>query len=136
MTPYKKPIPVPDQVSAGYWEACSKHKLVLQQCDDCGHLQFYPRPLCLSCMSEKLSWKEASGKGKVHTFSVVRQNRSPGFAEDVPYVLSVVELAEGPHMTSNIVGCIPEDVRVDLPVEVIFEDISESISLPKFRPCK
>jgi len=85
-------------------------------------------------MSEQLSWKKSDGKGTIHTFSTVRQNRSPGFVEDVPYVLAVVTLEEGPRMTTNIVQCAPEDVRIGLPVEVVFEDIADGISLPKFRP--
>lgn len=134
MSAYKKPVPVPDHVSAPYWAGCARHELLLQCCDACGTVQFYPRPICLSCMSEQLTWKKANGKGTIHTFSTIRQNRSPGFIEDVPYVLAVVTLDEGPNMTTNIVQCAPEDVRIGLPVEVVFEDISDGISLPKFRP--
>lgn len=76
----------------------------------------------------------SSGKGQVYTYTVTLQNRSPGFASETPYVLAYIELEEGVRMMSNVVGCPPEDVRIGMLVEVVFEQATEEITLPKFRP--
>jgi uncharacterized OB-fold protein len=88
------------------------------------------------CGSRDVTWKQASGRGTVYTFSIVQRAPTPGFAEDVPFVNAIVELEEGPRMMSSLVGVEPEPskVSVGMPVEVTFEDITEEISLPKFRP--
>ena len=134
MTKYLKPIPVPDQVSRTFWQGCQRQELLLQKCHNCGRFQFYPRPLCINCMSQDLEWVRSSGKGTVHTFTVTHQNMMPGFAQEVPYVFAIVELAESVRLTTNIVGCPPEQVYIGMPVVVVFEPISPEISLPKFRP--
>jgi uncharacterized protein len=75
----------------------------------------------------------ASGRGKVLSFTVVRRPVSPAFAQEIPYIVALVTLEEGPQMMTNIVGCAPEDVTIGMPVEVIFEDWTDTISIPKFR---
>jgi hypothetical protein len=77
---------------------------------------------------------EAIGKGKVYTYAVYHQAYQPGFENELPYVTAVVELEEGPHFLSNIVGCRPDEVKCDMPVQVVWEDITEEFSLPKFKP--
>jgi uncharacterized OB-fold protein len=131
---YAKPLPRIDEESKGFWEACQRHELYLQRCGDCGALRHYPRALCPSCLSERIEWLRASGKGTVYTFTVTHQNQSAGFRDALPYVLAYVELAEGPRMLTNIVGCAPDDVRIGMPVEVVFEDVTPSVTLPKFKP--
>lgn len=131
---YAKPLPRIDEESKGFWEACQRHELYLQRCGDCGALRHYPRALCPSCLSERTEWLRASGKGTVYTFTVTHQNQSAGFRDALPYVMAYVELAEGPRMLSNIVGCAPDDVRIGMPVEVVFEDVTPSVTLPKFKP--
>lgn len=133
-TDYKKPLPRPTPVSAPFWQAAKEHRLVVQRCPHCSNLQHYPRPFCLRCAAEDLTWQECSGRGRVYAFTVVRQAASPAFADDVPYVLAVVELAEGPHMTANLVGCAPDDVRVGMSVMAVYEDATPEITLIKFRP--
>ncbi len=86
------------------------------------------------CYSYDTEWIVASGKGKVYTFAVYHQAYYKVFENDLPYVTAVVELEGGPRLLSNIVGCSPEEVRCDMPVEVTWEDISEEFSLPKFKP--
>jgi uncharacterized OB-fold protein len=76
----------------------------------------------------------ASGKGKIYTFAVYHRAYHPGFQKDLPYVTAVIELEEGPHFLSNIIGCKTDEVRCDMPVEVVWEDINEEFSLPKFKP--
>ena len=131
---YRKPLPRIDEESRGYWEALARHELYLQRCRDCGTLRFYPRALCPSCLSSAVEWVRASGRGTVYTFTVTHQNQAPGFREELPYVLAIVELAEGVRMMTNIVGCAPDAVRIGMPVEVVFEDVAPEITLAKFHP--
>ena len=130
----KRPLPRPTRVSAPFWEAAREHRLVVQQCRLCGNLQHYPRPFCIRCGADTIDWKECSGRGTVYTFTIVRQAATPAFAGRVPYVFAIVELEEGPRMTTNITGCPPEEVRVGMPVVAQFEDASDEVSLITFRP--
>lgn len=114
-------------------EAARAQKLLIQRCDRCRSLQHYPRNVCAACGSIELDWIEASGRGVVHAFTVVHQNRLPGWADQTPYVVAMIDLEEGVRMTSNVVGCDPGEVRVGLPVEVTFVDDGQ-LMLPKFRP--
>ena len=131
---YRKPLPRIDEESRGYWEALARHELYLQRCRDCGTKRFPPRAVCPACLSSASAWVRASGRGTVYTFTVTHQNQAPGFREEVPYVLAVVELAEGPRLMTNIVGCAPDAVRIGMPVEVVFEVVTPEITLAKFRP--
>lgn len=131
---YRKPLPRPTPISAGYWRGAKAHQLRLQRCRDCGQHIFYPRSLCPYCLSHHLEWVTASGKGKVYSYTVVRRAAHPAFQEDVPYVLAIVELEEGPRMTTNIVGCDPQEVRVEMAVEAVFDDVTAEVTLVKFKP--
>jgi uncharacterized OB-fold protein len=134
MGDYKKPLPRIDEESRGYWEALARHELWFQRCGDCATKRFPPRAVCPACLSSKTDWVRAGGRGTVYSFTVTHQNQAPGFREELPYVLAVVELAEGLRMMTNVVGCAPEDVRVGMAVEVEFEDATPEITLAKFRP--
>ena len=133
-TSYRKPLPRIDEESRGWWEALARHELFLQRCRGCGTLRFYPRALCPACLSDATEWLRASGRGTVYSFTVTHQNQAPGFREELPYVLAIVELAEGVRLMTNITGCPPEGVRIGMPVEVVFDDMTPEITLPKFRP--
>ncbi len=135
-SPASKPLPVPTRETQPYWEGCRKHELRIQRCTQCGHYQFYPRLYCTRCMSEEVEWVRASGRAQVLSFTIVYRPVSQAFAAEVPYVVALVTLEEGPQMMSQIVGCAPEEVFIGLPVEVEFEDWTEEISIPKFRPLK
>ena len=132
-TPVKH-FPQPTPETEAYWEGCRKHELLLQRCVQCGEAQFYPRILCTKCMSENLDWVKASGRGRVLTFTIVRRAVSEAYVADVPYVVALVRLDEGPVMMSNVVQCNPETVIVGSRVEVLFEDWSDEVSIPQFRP--
>ena len=108
----------------------------MQRCTGCGHHQFYPRLVCTHCMSEALEWVEASGRGTVETFTVIRRAVSAEFEEDVPYVVALVRLEEGPRLMSNVIDCEPEVVRIGLEVAVVFEQRSPDIAVPQFQPAK
>jgi len=132
--PASKPIPVPTRETQPYWEGCKQHELRIQQCAACGHSQFYPRLYCTACMSERVEWVKASGRGTVLSFTIVYRPVTQAFAADVPYVVALITLDEGPQLMSNVVGCAPETVHIGMPVEVTFEDWTEEISVPKFKP--
>ena len=131
---YSKPLPRIDEESKGYWEACQRRELVIQRCGACGVLRHYPRALCPRCLSDAVEWVRCSGRGTVYTFTVTHQNQAPGFRDALPYVLAYVELDEGVRLLTNIVECAPEAVRIGLAVEVVFEDATPAVTLPKFRP--
>ena len=130
---YKKPLPHLDEENRWFFEACARHQLVLQKCSSCGTVRFYPRALCPSCMSSKTDYVRASGRGRVYTFTVTHQNQAPGFRDELPYVMAYVELDEGPRILTNIIDTPPGEVKIDLPVEVVFEDIDENLAIPKFQ---
>lgn len=132
--PSAKPLPVPTLETRPYWDGCKRHELRIQRCGDCGHCQFYPRLYCTQCSSERVEWVAASGRATVLSFTVVRRPVSPAFAPDVPYVVALVTLEEGPSMMTNIIGCQPEQVAIGMRVAVTFEDWSDEISIAKFRP--
>ena len=131
---YAKPIPVPSEESRPFWDATSRGELLLQRCGDCGAHRFPPSVLCPECSSTAADWRPVSGRGKVYSFVIFHRAYHPAFADDVPYAVACIELEEGPRLMSNIVGIPPDEVRCDMPVAVVFEKITDDISLPKFRP--
>jgi uncharacterized OB-fold protein len=131
---YPKPLPRIDEESKGFWEACQRHELYVQRCGACGALRYYPRALCPTCLSDQVDWVRCSGKGTIYTFTATHQNQAAGFRDNLPYVMAYVELDEGVRMLSNIVGCDADAVRIGMRVEVTFEDATEDVTLPKFKP--
>ena len=130
-----KPLPGPDVESAPYWSACRDHRLTMQRCSDCQHYQYPPATFCEKCRSPKSGWVEVSGRGKVFSWIVVRHPiPREVFGDMVPYVVALIELEEGPRLASNIIDCDVEAVTDGMAVEVVFEDVTPEISLPKFRP--
>lgn len=129
-----RPLPRPTELSRPYWDAARRHELKVQRCTRCGLHIFYPRFNCTRCGARELEWIRASGTGSVYTYTVARRPTHAAFADRVPYVIAVVELDEGPRMTTNIVGCAPDDVRIGMRVEASFEDVNDEISLVMFRP--
>ncbi|HLH74793.1 MAG TPA: Zn-ribbon domain-containing OB-fold protein [Chloroflexota bacterium] len=132
MIEYNRPLPVPDGDTKPYWDAAREHRLVIQHCADCGLAVFYPRAICPHCGSDRLHWVDASGRGTVYSYTIV--HRAPvGFTDAVPYVVALIDLEEGVRLMSNVVDCTPSDVQIGERVEVVFEDVTPEISLPKFR---
>jgi uncharacterized OB-fold protein len=132
----RKPVPVVNPWARPFWDAARDHKLVIQKCKDCDKYVFYPRIACPHCFSDELIWVQASGKGKIYTYSVVVSNAPSAFVQDMPYVIAVIRLDEGVQMLSNVVGCDPQEVTCDMPVEVTFEKLDEHFTLPKFKPIR
>ena len=132
---YADPLPKPTPESRPFWDAAKQHRLLIQACDDCGTRYFYPRPLCPACLSRRVRWNDASGRARLHT--IVINHRPPrGFPVTAPFVIGIVELEEGPRMMSHIVEVTPDPaaLRCDMPLEVVFEELTTEITLPKFRP--
>lgn len=115
-----------------FFDAARDHKLAVQKCDNCGALRFPAAPMCLKCDSPKASWVTVSGRGKIFSFTIMHRAYHPAFK--APYALAVVELDEGPKMTSNIVNIEPSKVKCGMPVEVAYDKLSGEVTLPRFRP--
>jgi uncharacterized OB-fold protein len=130
---WEKPLPRPDAISRTFWEAAAQGRLLFQQCPRCGHRQFYPRALCTACGADP-AWAEASGRGEVHTFTVVRQMGLRAFRDELPYVVAMIELEEGVRMLGNVTDCPVEAVRVGLPVEAYALLADEGLGIPYWRP--
>jgi uncharacterized protein len=131
--PKPRPAPHPDPDSAPYWSAAHDGRLVLQHCHDCGAYQLYPRDRCLKCRGA-VDWADASGRGTVYSFTVIRQNYSRPFRDGIPYVVALVDLEEGPRVMTNVVGCDPEDMRIGMPVQATFETVSDEAGIALFSP--
>lgn len=131
---YPKPLPQPTPISQPFWDAAREHRLSIQRCASCDRYLFYPRPLCPHCGGAELAWTEVSGRASVYSYTIARRPTARAFELDVPYVIAIVELAEGPHMTTNVIGCDPESVRIGMPVEAAFDDVTDEVTLVKFRP--
>ena len=136
---YRKPLPYVDEDTAPFWESMKRHEFVLFRCKVCG-AWYFPVTFCRNHKNAPLfgnmEWAMASGKGKVFTFVIHHRAFDPAFADDVPYVFAEIETDEGPLIGSNVVGCDSSEVYIGMPVEVVFEDITEEFTLPKFRPIK
>ena len=135
-TGYNKPVPVPQVESDFYWEKCKEHELWLRYDNDAQQAYFYPRDISPITFSRNTTWIQASGKATLYTYAIVHRAPHPGFVGDVPFVTAMVELEEGPIMPTNIVmdDPTPEKLQIGMPLEVVFEDITDDISLPKFKP--
>jgi len=136
MTSYNKPLPIINDDNRRYWEYCKQHELRMQKCTNCGYIRFPAGILCPRCHSMDARWVKLSGRGKIYSFVVYRMSYHPSYANDIPYNVAVIQLTEGPRMESNITGIKVEDLKVDMPVEVYFDDVTAEVSLPKFRPVK
>jgi uncharacterized OB-fold protein len=128
-----RPLPRRTPTSAPYFDAAKEHRLVLQNCPRDGFF-FYPRTRCPDCLGDDWSWEPASGRGHVYAFTIDRVGHDPAQRSRLPLVIAIVELEEGPRVTTNLVDCRPDDVEVGMGVEVHFEDLGDE-SLMLFRPC-
>jgi uncharacterized protein len=127
-------IPGSTELTAPYWEAAREGRLVVQQCQSCRQVWHPPLPSCPHCHSASLGWHETTGAGTVYTYTVVRHATHFAFADKIPYVLALVELAEGPRLVTAITGCAPDEVRVGLPVRAVFREVADGVTLPYFEP--
>ena len=115
-----------------WWELVNQGILPIQSCNGCGELFHPPRPMCQKCRSMELGWIEASGRGAVHTYTVVRHPVFPGY--DFPIVAAVIDLEEGTRIVSNVVDCKPDDVHIGMAVQGFIHEDEDGFKLPLFRP--
>jgi len=130
----KKPAPQPDGDTLAFWRGIREGVLLLQHCTDCRHVQFYQQRICRQCGSGNLDHRPASGRGTVHSFSVVHRAPGPAFKHETPYAVLLVELEEGPRMISSLVDAEPTALQFDMPVELVCAPVTEQVVLPRFRP--
>ncbi len=132
MADYNKPLPTLTGDNRPFWDNCRAWRLCLQQCA-CGHLRYPISPFCPQCLSGAFEWTPVSGRGTVFSYVVFHQAYHPGFKEDVPYNVALVQLEEGPRMYSNIVGVPNDQVRIGDAVEVVFDAVTPEVTIPRFR---
>ena len=131
---YLKPLPRPAPESEPFWAAAREHKLKLQKCGACGKFWFPPSRLCTHCLSADHDWAEVAGTGRVFSFVIYRRLYHKGWDGELPYVVAVIALDEGPRILSTLTGIAPEDVKCDMAVKVVFDDVTGDVTLPKFAP--
>jgi uncharacterized OB-fold protein len=130
----RKPLPRPAPESVPFWDAAKNHRLELPRCNACGNFWFPPSRSCPHCLASDFTWTPVSGRGTVFSFVVFHRVYHPAYEGEVPYVVALIALEEGPRMLSNIVGIAPDKVRCDIPVKVVFDDVADGVTLPKFTP--
>ncbi|MGH2828865.1 MAG: Zn-ribbon domain-containing OB-fold protein [Steroidobacteraceae bacterium] len=128
-----RPVAPPDSQTQAFWDATREGRLTIQRCAACSHAQHYPRMICTACGSTDLRQDDASGRGTIYSYTVVHRAPNPAFTP--PYVVALVRLEEGPLLLSNIAGD-PDAARCDVPVSLVWEDLSDGRRLPLFRPAQ
>lgn len=127
-----RPLPILDGRSREVFAAAAEGRLLIQRCSACDRHQFYPRAHCTSCFGTVLEWAESSGRGTLHTFSVVERTPNAEFAEDTPYALAIVDLEEGVRLTSRVVDVPLDELACDMPLRVVFRDVGDGLTMPFF----
>lgn len=136
MTSYEKPLPDVTDGSQPFWDACRRHELVIQQCDSCAHRRWPIGPACTRCLSPSATWVSTPGTGRVWSWITYHQAFNPAFAADVPYNVALIRMDAGHTMISNLVGIANDDIRIGQQVEVVFDDVTGEISIPRFQPVR
>lgn len=122
-----KPIPVPDEVSKPFWDACDKRKLIVQNCTACNRMQYPPEKTCSACGSaQNLAWREVSGRGKIHGYCVMHDSRLRLLQAEQPFNIAIIELEEDPDIKffSHLPGIPPDEVPVGAAVQVEFQEVA------------
>jgi uncharacterized OB-fold protein len=133
----QKLVPQPNAETQFFWDKANEDELWIQRCNQCNKPYFYPRFFCPRCLSKDVEWFRTSGKGKLHTY-MINHRPAPGFEDEAPYAIAVVELDEGVRMMSNIHGIenTPENLVLDMPLEVVFEEIAPGRKVPYWKPAQ
>ena len=119
--------PVVNAESKAFWDAARQNRFLIPVCTACGKAHWYPRAICPFCAGDKIAWREASGRGTIHTYSVMRRVKEP-------YAIAHVTLAEGPTILTNIVDCDFDKLYIGQPVAVVFQETEDGPPAPMFRP--
>lgn len=130
----ERPRPVPTSWSEQFWNGMLRGRFLLQRCSDCKEYAGYPKVFCPHCHSDSLEWIEASGRGVIYTYSTVMNNPPSTFVDELPYTIAIVSLEEGPRFLTRLVNVQHEDVRCELPVQLVPERVDDELVLPLFEP--
>jgi len=130
------PQPLADATTLPFWQAAAQHRLVVQRCTACGRTRLPPAPICPECRSADADWPELPGRGEIYTYTTVHRPIAAG--QPLPTVIAVIALegAGGLRMISNVVGAAPEEIAIGMRVEVVWEDMSADLAIPRFRPAR
>jgi hypothetical protein len=136
------PVPIKDpfanELTQPFWTNALKGKLTAAKCKNCGTFQLPPEPFCFNCQHREYEWVELPGTGTIYTFTVVRHPLRPQLAEAVPYAAGIIELdgtqGAGARLQANIIDCDVEKIRIGDKVQVVFETVSDTLAIPRFRP--
>ncbi len=132
---YHKPLPIIHPDNEPYWAALKNHELRLQRCTDCSTLRYPVSPVCHKCLSEAHDWELLTGKGTLRSWIVVEAaTGNPAWSEDIPYVVALVDLDEGPRLTTNVVQTDPYSLEYGQLLEIVFDDVTPEVTLAKFKP--
>jgi uncharacterized OB-fold protein len=138
-----KPIPIRDETSAPFFDGALHGRLMLLRCAACAtfsspiaYIGVPMRARCVNCFSGEFEWASSSGSATLYSFVLMHQLYDEAFAEEIPYNISVVETDEGVRLTSQVVGCPNDQLRIGMALEVTFERLSDDIAIPKFRPLR
>ena len=130
---YVKPLPLTEGLAKEFYDWCKQRELRFQRCTGCSSWRHVPREMCAECGSWEWEWATSSGRGRVFTWTVVARAMHPAFQDDAPYASVVVEMDEGVRLVSNVIDYPLDELEIGMPVEVVFEDVTPEITLPKFR---
>ena len=130
-----KPMPTPTPTSQPFWDALAEHHVRIQYCTACDEYVYYPRSHCPRCLSPELEWRDIPGTGTVYTFTVARRATAPMFEDEVPQKIAVIELDEGPRLTSTLVNVEPEEIEVGMRVKPVFDEVEGAgVTLLRYEP--
>lgn len=142
-TPYEKPLPrFHNRYARDFYDGCRRNVLLIQRCKGCGRFRFPPQPMCPHCNSMAQEWAPVSGNGRVYSFTVIPSYQPRAVpmaswpANGYPINVALIELpdADGVHIVSNIIDCDVRNIKVGMAVQVAFEQVTDEVTLPKFRP--
>lgn len=132
MTGYLKPLPPITNLNRPYWDGLREGRLRMQQCPACRLIWYPPGPLCPQCWSTDIEWTTLSGRGTVNSWVVFHQAYLKGFDDEVPFNVAEVALEEGPRLMTNLVGIDIDQIEVGMPVEIVFDAVTDEVTLAKF----
>lgn len=130
-----KPLPAITDQTRPFWAAAKQGRFVLQKCRRCATFNFQPKPWCIECGCRELDWTEARPTGTVYSYTVSRSvaMNYPGWTDDLPIILGLIDTDDGARMYAQVTGCEPHGVHIGMRVEAYFVDISDEAGIPKFR---
>lgn len=130
---YDKPLPEPSAMTQPFWDGLRAHQLVLQACQQCHTVRHYPRPVCDQCYALESIWVPASGRGRIHSWTVNHHPFHFAFKRESPFVTVMVDLDEGVRMQAPLRGADSSALKIGSAVELIYEDVTPELTLPAFR---